>query len=91
MRRTFSGAAAGQTTVFSEWTSSGSAGKGRRSIVESVPPSIRSVKVDFLKPFEAHNINEFTSEPAGSSTKVTWAIRCESLRHKAHEHLCEHG
>jgi hypothetical protein len=27
-----------------------------------------------LKPFEAHNIAEFTLEPRGNSTTVTWAM-----------------
>jgi hypothetical protein len=27
-----------------------------------------------LSPFEAHNIVEFTLEPAGDTTNVTWAI-----------------
>ena len=28
--------------------------------------------MDFVKPFAARNINEFTLEPAGDSTNVTW-------------------
>ncbi len=28
----------------------------------------------FLKPFEGHNIAEFTLEPAGEGTEVTWAM-----------------
>jgi hypothetical protein len=32
------------------------------------------VKLDFLKPFEAHNVAEFTLEPKGDSTNVTWTM-----------------
>ena len=43
-------------------------------IVESVPSSRVAIKLDFLKPFEGHNIAEFTLEPQGGSTRVTWAM-----------------
>ena len=78
MNRTYSGAASGEGAV-SEWDSTGSAGKGRMSITESVPPRMISVKVDFEKPFAAHNVNEFTLEPAGASTNVTWTMRGVNL------------
>jgi len=78
MKRTYSGAVSGKGAV-SEWVSSGSAGKGRMMITESTPPRMISVEVDFVKPFEAHNINEFTLEPAGDSTKVTWAMHGTNL------------
>ena len=31
-------------------------------------------KLDFFKPFEAHNTAEFRLEPRGGSTNVTWAM-----------------
>jgi Polyketide cyclase / dehydrase and lipid transport len=71
IQRTYSGPAAGAGTM-SEWQGSGSTGKGRMLITESVPNSRVSVAVDFVKPFQAHNINVFTLEPVGDSTKVTW-------------------
>jgi uncharacterized protein YndB with AHSA1/START domain len=78
MSRTFSGPANGQGAV-SEWNSSGSAGRGQMSITESVPPRTISIKVDFVKPFEAHNVNDFTLEPAGASTRVTWSMHGTNL------------
>lgn len=34
-----------------------------------------TVKVDFLKPFEAHNITQYTLTPGtGGTTTVTWAM-----------------
>jgi len=78
MKRTYSGAVNGEGAV-SEWVSSGSAGKGRMSIVESTPPRMISVQVDFVKPFEAHNINKFTLEPNGDVTTVTWSMHGTNL------------
>lgn len=78
MHRTYSGATEG-TGAVSEWSGSGSTGKGRMAIIESVPPKMVSIKVDFVKPFEAHNVNEFVLEPTGGATKVTWTIDASNL------------
>ena len=73
MKRTFSGAPAGKGAVY-EWEGDQNVGKGRMEIVESVQPSKIAIKLDFFKPFEAHNIAEFTLEAQGGSTNVTWAM-----------------
>lgn len=73
MTRSYSGAASGIGAI-SSWEASGNAGKGRMAITESLANSNISITVDFVKPFNAHNVNRFTLEPAGSSTKVTWAM-----------------
>ncbi len=78
MVRTFAGPAEGQSAV-SDWSSRGSAGKGRMAIAESNPPARVSVQVDFVKPFEAHNLNEFVLEPAGDSTNVIWRMQGTNL------------
>jgi uncharacterized protein YndB with AHSA1/START domain len=81
MKRTYSGAALG-TGAVSDWDGSGNAGKGRMSIIESTPTTKVVVKVDFVKPFAAHNINEFILEPIagpGPSTKVTWFMQGSNL------------
>ena len=71
IQRTFSGPEMG-VGAESEWQGGGSSGKGRMRITESIPDSKVAVTVDFVKPFVAHNINVFTLEPTGNSTKVTW-------------------
>ena len=43
-------------------------------ITEATPPSKVVIKLDFIKPFEGHNIAEFTLEPKGDNTVVTWAM-----------------
>jgi uncharacterized protein YndB with AHSA1/START domain len=74
MKRTHSGAATGQGAVY-EWDGNSKVGKGRMEITEAAPPSKVTIKLDFLKPIEGHNIAEFTLEPQGDSTNVTWAMR----------------
>jgi hypothetical protein len=43
-------------------------------IVDTSAPSKVTIKLDFMKPFEAHNVAEFTLEPQGDATAVTWAM-----------------
>jgi len=38
-----------------------------------------AIKLDFLKPFEAHNTAEFTLTPRGNTTDVTWAMHGPNL------------
>jgi uncharacterized protein YndB with AHSA1/START domain len=78
MTRTYSGAVSGDGAV-SEWQSKGSAGQGKMSIIESTKPTRIVVHVDFVKPFTAHNINEFTLAPSGAATKVTWSMQGTNL------------
>ena len=73
MKRTYSGAAEGRGAVY-EWDGNRNVGKGRMEITESAGPSRIAIKLDFMKPIEGHNIAEFTMEPRGDSTKVTWSM-----------------
>jgi hypothetical protein len=36
------------------------------------------INLDFVKPFEAHNIVEFTLDAKGNATDVMWAMRGRS-------------
>jgi uncharacterized protein YndB with AHSA1/START domain len=74
LKRTYSGAESGEGAV-SEWIGTGSSGRGRMSIIKSEPPTNISVMTDWEKPFAAHNLNEFTLEPNGATTKVTWTMQ----------------
>ncbi len=71
MKRIFSGAASGQGAVY-EWQGNSDVGTGRMEVKETTPPSRVIIQLDFLKPMEAHNIAEFTLEPGGDFTQVTW-------------------
>src|SRR5258708_29137796 len=74
---TFSGPAAGRGAT-AEWDAKGRAGKGRMEIAESVPPARIEVRVDFVRPFEAHNLNTFELQPASEGTSVTWRIQASN-------------
>jgi uncharacterized protein YndB with AHSA1/START domain len=49
-------------------------GAGRMQIVESVPAQRVSAKLDFTNPFDAHNVVDFTVQPQGNGSTVTWAM-----------------
>lgn len=50
-------------------------GQGRLEITDSRAPTKLLMRLDFVKPFEAHNIAEFTLLPHGDElTVVSWAM-----------------
>jgi carbon monoxide dehydrogenase subunit G len=73
MKRTFSGAAAGPGSVY-EWTGNSKVGAGRMEILQAAPAAKVDIKLDFIKPFEGHNITEFTLTPQGENTQVVWVM-----------------
>jgi uncharacterized protein YndB with AHSA1/START domain len=73
MKRTFGAVAAGKGAVYA-WEGNGNVGKGRMEITEATPPSRIAIKLDFMEPFEGHNVAEFTLAPKSGSTDVTWAM-----------------
>jgi uncharacterized protein YndB with AHSA1/START domain len=73
LKRTYSGSANGRGAVY-EWEGNKKVGQGRMEITEAVPPSKITIKLDFLKPFQAHNTAEFTLDRQGDSTNVTWVM-----------------
>ena len=73
MTRTLSGATSGKGAGY-EGDGDSSVGKGRMEITASSPPLKDTIKLDFEKPFEGHNVAEFTLEPKGDVTNVTWAM-----------------
>lgn len=73
MQRTRSGPASGKGSQYS-WEGNKNVGKGSMTITESTAPSRVLIQLDFLAPFEAHNMAEFTLTPKGDSTEVVWAM-----------------
>jgi carbon monoxide dehydrogenase subunit G len=73
MRRAFGDATSGKGAAYS-WEGNKDVGQGRMEITESVPSSKVSIKLEFVKPFEARNTVDFTLQPKGDTTQVTWAI-----------------
>lgn len=72
LKRSYSGSASGPGAVYA-WQGNSKVGQGRMEIIAS-SPSATTIKLDFIKPFEAHNIADFTLVPQGDSTTVTWAM-----------------
>jgi len=73
LKRTYGGAASGTGAVY-EWSGNKDIGQGRMEIVESTPASKVALKLDFMKPFEAHNMVEFTLAEQGGATTLTQAM-----------------
>ena len=75
MKRTLSGSVSGRGAVYA-WDGSSKVGAGRMEIKEAAAPSKVVIQLDFIKPFEAHNITDFTLAPrADATTEVTWQMR----------------
>lgn len=77
MKRNFSGAASGKGAVY-EWEGNKEVGQGRMEIADALSPSKVVINLDFVKPFEGHNVATFTLEPQGDTTNVTWSMDGES-------------
>src|SRR5262245_472991 len=73
MQRSYGAVTAGKGATY-DWQGDRNVGQGHMEIVESTPPNRLLIKLDFIKPFQAHNNAEFTLQPKGDSTLVTWAI-----------------
>ena len=72
LERSFSGAPSGKGAIY-EWRGNKKVGSGRMEITD-ITPAATTIKLDFIAPFEAHNIAEFQMLPEGSGTQVTWAM-----------------
>jgi len=74
MKRTYSGTASGRGAVYA-WDGNKNVGSGRMEILDTSSPSKIVIKLDFLKPFEAHNTAEFTMLPQGDgATNISWVM-----------------
>jgi hypothetical protein len=73
MKESYEGAPAGAGAVYT-WAGNGKVGEGRMTIVESRPAALIRIRLEFLRPLAATNTAEFTFEPAGARTVVTWSM-----------------
>ena len=73
LTRTYSGAASGKGAVYA-WAGNKDIGQGRMEVLEAASPAKVLIKLDFITPFEAHNLVEFTLVPEGNATVVTQAM-----------------
>jgi hypothetical protein len=74
MKRTYEGSERGRGAVYA-WNGNKNVGSGRMEILDDTTPSKILIKLDFFKPFEAHNTAEFTMLPQGNATNVNWVMQ----------------
>ena len=73
MKQTYEGAPAGQGAKYS-WVGNKDVGEGRMTIVESRPGNLVRIDMQFIKPFAGTSVAEFTFQPEGGGTTVTWSM-----------------
>jgi hypothetical protein len=73
MKQTHEGAPAGTGAIYS-WAGNKKVGEGRMTIKESRPNDLIRIQLEFLKPFAATNTAEFTFQPQGNQTAVSWSM-----------------
>ena len=77
MKRSYSGAQSGKGAIYA-WDGNKNVGSGRMEILDASQPSKIVIKLDFFKPFEAHNTAEFTMLPQGdasnAATDINWQM-----------------
>jgi hypothetical protein len=73
MKKTYSANSVGKGATY-EWEGNKKVGHGRMSITDSVPDTKVVIQLDFIKPFEAHNMGELTLQSQNGGTLVTWAM-----------------
>lgn len=73
MKRNFGASTQGRDAAYA-WEGNREVGKGSMTTVESLPPSKIALRLDFERPFEAHNTVTFTLTPQDGGTRVNWAM-----------------
>jgi len=74
MKRTLTGPTSGPGATYA-WEGSSKVGSGRMEIKEVTAPGQVRIQLDFIKPFEGHNVTDFALVPRGDTTEVTWLMR----------------
>jgi Polyketide cyclase / dehydrase and lipid transport len=70
---TYEGKEFGEGAAFT-WSGNSEVGVGRMSILESRPSDLIRISLVFSEPMEADNLTEFTFQPEGTGTRVTWTM-----------------
>lgn len=74
MEKSYDGKESGLGAKYN-WEGNEKVGAGKMEIIEAAPPSKVAIRLDFSKPFEGHDVAEFTLVPKGEETSVTWSMR----------------
>ena len=73
MQRTYGATTSGKGATYS-WNGDKNVGSGSMEILDAPAPSRVTIKLDFTRPFEAHNMADFTLEPSNGGTQVSWSM-----------------
>lgn len=73
MKVTLEGPPTGVGAVY-KWSGNKDVGEGSTTLVESVPDQKVGMKLTFVRPFPGESDVEFTFEPEGEGSKVTWTM-----------------
>jgi len=73
MKADYSGAD-GQVGAAYHWVGNDKVGEGRMTITELSPPRRLTIRLEFLKPFEATNQTVFDLTPEQGGTRVAWIM-----------------
>jgi hypothetical protein len=76
MKRTHSGSAQGPGATY-EWDGNREVGAGRITIIDATMPTRVALELEMIRPMAAHNQVEFTLQPQGGATIVTWTMQGE--------------
>jgi hypothetical protein len=72
-KMTYAGPAAGVGASY-DWEGNSKVGAGRNTIIESQAPRLIRFRLEFRRPMKGTNLAEFTFDPQGGATKVTWTM-----------------
>ena len=73
MKITYDGPAAGPGAIY-HWVGNKDVGEGQMTLLESKPNELVRIKLDFIKPFADTSTTEFTFQPDGDQTNVSWSM-----------------
>jgi hypothetical protein len=73
MKKSYEGPPEGVGAVY-RWSGNGKVGEGSTTIVESRPHDLIRMRLQFVRPFACDNPVEFTFQPQGNETLVTWSM-----------------
>jgi hypothetical protein len=74
MKRTYGQVTSGKGATYA-WAGDKNVGSGSMEILDAPAPSRVTIKLDFKTPFEAHNVADFTLQPADGGTNVSWSMQ----------------
>jgi len=74
MKRSYGASTSGKGATYA-WEGNKEVGQGSMEISGTTAPTLVTIQLHFIKPFEGHNQVDFRLEPQGETTKVTWDMR----------------